>query len=360
MYNYKEHLFVNRLFRILTYLVYSFVLLELISSLFMLTTPGKKMLIGLGKINCDIHWRMRWELQQKEKIKQNYYAYDIYDSHRGWALKPNMVNVQMNEDKIINSNSKGIRGTTEYQYGKAKKKRILILGDSFTFGEEVNDNETYSYYLQEMLPFTEVINFGVHGYGHDQMLIYFMEEGIKYKPDIVVLGFVDLDMERNTLKFRDYAKPKYELEEGKLIIKNYPVPSPNTLNNRWFRSRSIDLIDIVHHGLRSKTGLEKGEAEEMTSGILDEMVKQIRGIGALPIFVHLPVGKQIISNKEDTYLYKYCHNRSICYKSVFPYFKEANLLGEKNDITKHWSAREHNIAAKAIKEIINRDPIINK
>jgi hypothetical protein len=42
----------------------------------------------------------------------------------------------------------------------------LILGDSFTFGDEVSDNETYSYYLQQMLPHTEVINMGVHGYGH--------------------------------------------------------------------------------------------------------------------------------------------------------------------------------------------------
>jgi hypothetical protein len=41
-----------------------------------------------------------------------------------------------------------------------------------------------------MLPHTEVINMGVHGYGHDQMLILFGEEGVKYEPDIVILGFL--------------------------------------------------------------------------------------------------------------------------------------------------------------------------
>jgi hypothetical protein len=34
----------------------------------------------------------------------------------------------------------------------------LILGDSFTFGDEVSDDETYSAHLQAMLPHTEIIN----------------------------------------------------------------------------------------------------------------------------------------------------------------------------------------------------------
>ena len=53
-----------------------------------------------------------------------------------------------------------------------------MLGDSFTFGEDVGDDETYSHHLEQLLPGTEVINLGVHGYGHDQMLIYLREEGI--------------------------------------------------------------------------------------------------------------------------------------------------------------------------------------
>ena len=56
-----------------------------------------------------------------------------------------------------------------------------------------------------MLPQAEIINMGVHGYGHDQMLIFLKEEGIKYKPDIVLLGFLHMDMFRNMLDFRDFS-----------------------------------------------------------------------------------------------------------------------------------------------------------
>ncbi len=55
----------------------------------------------------------------------------------------------------------------------------MVLADSFTFGDEVSDDETYSSYLQQALPGAENINLGVHGYGHDQMLILLMEDGIK-------------------------------------------------------------------------------------------------------------------------------------------------------------------------------------
>src|SRR5262245_47270071 len=104
--------------------------------------------------------------------------------------------------------------------------RIVVLGDSFTFGEEVSDTETYPHLLQELLPTVEVINLGVHGYGHDQMLVLFREEGSKYEPSLVVLGFVASDMERNLMGFRDYAKPRFVVTGGELRLVGTPVPHP--------------------------------------------------------------------------------------------------------------------------------------
>jgi hypothetical protein len=338
---------------LLTYLVCLFVFLELTSTFFLLTPFGKKRLIGLGRINCDAAWRIRWEMVHVDKLKENAYPTDIFDPHRGWSVKPNLVDMRMCGGKTLNTNSKGIRGTNEYEYGKAEKKRILILGDSFTFGEEVNDNESYSSYLQEMLPLAEVINFGVHGYGHDQMLIYLKEEGIKYKPDIVILGFVDLDMLRNILEFRDYSKPKYELSDGKLILKNYPVPTPeNFLKKKTLRPRFIELLTIIYHGFRKKIGWEKKQAEEVTTAILDEMVMQIKNMGAIPLFVHLPVNEQMTRLEEELYLRNYCRNRDVWYESLHPHFLSEVRRGTAFDITKHWSAKEHYITAEAIKKAI--------
>ncbi len=158
------------------------------------------------------------------------FAYDVYDSTRGWAVKPGLRDLLVLSSMTVNSNSRGIRGKTEYNYARqAGKHRIVTLGDSFTFGDEVSNNETYSYYLGSLLPDTEVLNLGVHGYGHDQMLLYLKEEGVKYSPDVVILGYVSIDPPRNLLSFRDFAKPKFELAPGGLRLTHVPVPTPESV-----------------------------------------------------------------------------------------------------------------------------------
>lgn len=98
-----------------------------------------------------------------------------------------------------------------------------------------------------MLPHTEVINLGVHGYGHDQMLILLKEEGVKYEPDIVILGFMPIDMSRNLLKFRDFAKPRFILKGGKLKFTGSPVPRPeDILRWDWARIFGPEWKGAVH------------------------------------------------------------------------------------------------------------------
>jgi hypothetical protein len=144
--------------------------------------------------NEEYTYRRNWVNEHQKFRMEAYYTFDMYDLSKGWIPKPNLKDVKAFDNKTLNTNSKGLRGKKDFPYTKDKEKlRILILGDSFTFGDEVSDDETYASYLQEMLPHVEVINMGVHGYGHDQMLLLFKEEGVKYDPDIVILGFVALD-----------------------------------------------------------------------------------------------------------------------------------------------------------------------
>ena len=79
------------------------------------------------------------------------------------------------------------------------KPRILALGDSCTFGLGVNDDKTWPVQLQSLLDAkgldAEVINGGVPGYTSYQGLRFLETQGLKMKPDIVVVcfGFNDSD-----------------------------------------------------------------------------------------------------------------------------------------------------------------------
>ena len=66
------------------------------------------------------------------------------------------------------ANSRGHRGISEQPFQKEKgNKKILGLGDSFTFGVGVEDNETYlaimETELRDSLPGMQTINGGVAG-----------------------------------------------------------------------------------------------------------------------------------------------------------------------------------------------------
>ena len=169
--------------------------------------------------------------------------------------------------KFVNTNAKGLRGKTEYEYARtAGKQRILILGDSFTFGTDVSDDETYSHYLESALPNTEVLNLGVQGYGQDQMLLYLKEEAVKYHPDIVVLGFAFMDTDRNLWKFFAFAKPKFQLAPDGLKLTNVPVPTPEqVLAEEPYRSKALDFAIILREKIRSLLGINEREAKELTN-----------------------------------------------------------------------------------------------
>ncbi len=346
-----KKLITSKLLIILVYCAGALIFFEIVTRLGLSADFLFKKIIGEDDASRRLGWIRRHRGHTGDK-----YVFDAYDPSKGWALKPNIRNMVMHGWKILNSNSKGIRGVEEYGYNKPPDRlRILVLGDSFAFGEEVSDNETFPSYLQRMLPGTEVINLGIHGYGHDQMLIYLKEEGVRYHPDIVILGFVYGDMKRNLMEFRDYSKPKFELVNGELKLTNVPVPLPESfLKNEFYRPKFYDLLTILYHKSMLHFGVEQKRTEVITAAILDEIVKTIKSVHAVPVFTYLPYNLEMENADEKTtakeeYFFNYCNGRDVCCVSLRPYFAANRKKGVVFKTDGHWDARGHLIAAEGIK-----------
>jgi hypothetical protein len=73
------------------------------------------------------------------------------------------------------------------------RKEVWLVGDSFTMGWAVADNETFAWRLQERRPDLHVSNFGVGGYGTLQSLIVLEElfASDRPRPQWVIYGFID-------------------------------------------------------------------------------------------------------------------------------------------------------------------------
>jgi hypothetical protein len=74
-------------------------------------------------------------------------------------------------------------------------KKILALGDSFTIGGEVNDEETWPFYLEVLLGLP-VLNSGVSRYGLDQMILKLEKELPSVRPSHVILSITPFNIYR--------------------------------------------------------------------------------------------------------------------------------------------------------------------
>src|SRR5262245_44540905 len=82
----------------------------------------------------------------------------------------------------------------------AFQRRIWIFGCSYTHGWSLNDEQTYPWLVQQRMPDSEIVNFGVGGYGTLQSYLQFREALAKRPaPALAVLAYASFHDARNTL-----------------------------------------------------------------------------------------------------------------------------------------------------------------
>jgi lysophospholipase L1-like esterase len=127
-----------------------------------------------------------------------------HDPYTGFATAPNLLfHFTANDlDFTFDTNDRGLRGRQPVPAKASGEYRILVLGDSFTFGIGVESDQTFSALLQRRLeagakrPVT-VINAGTNSYGTAQELQFLKHYGIAMLPDLVIVAYYENDMSDN-------------------------------------------------------------------------------------------------------------------------------------------------------------------
>lgn len=197
--------------------------------------------LGMGELMA------RMFLKDQIVLFPRYHAAADYGEYRLRRLRPNTEFWHTSRDgswKFV-INARGFRDAREIDYQKpAGILRILVLGDSNTEGFEVRQDQTYAAILERYLARrgvqAEVMNTGVSGFGTAEELIFLEQEGLKYHPDVVVLGFFANDFEDNL------RTGLFQVADGKLSVqkKDYTpgVALLSVLNSvpllRWLSENS--------------------------------------------------------------------------------------------------------------------------
>jgi hypothetical protein len=139
----------------------------------------------------------------------------ISDDLLGHVPNPRVQSRLGNLIQTIDSDGLRYNGETPPPGGPA----ILAVGDSYTYGEEVNDSETWPAHLQQLTG-RRVLNGGVTGYGFDQIVLRAEQLADRYSPSVIIVSFIEDNLKRaeiSTLWWRN--KPWFAMENGQLVYK---------------------------------------------------------------------------------------------------------------------------------------------
>lgn len=173
-----------------------------------------------------------------------------YDEQLGWIPKPGDYSDSNYWGTSLRVLEHGIRanGATNRVDGKPV---ILAVGDSFTFGSQVGDEDTWPAAL-ERLTGARVVNGGVFAYGLDQAVLRAEQLIETVRPDILMVSFIADNVNRCERKIRTgAAKPYFDVQDGHLTLRNVPVPRVDTSKRSlgWFR-RTFGYSYLVDAAMR--------------------------------------------------------------------------------------------------------------
>jgi hypothetical protein len=156
----------------------------------------------------------------------------VADADLGWRMRPHHTFAWDSEEwkSSYRSNGDGFRSDREFDPSDRRPK-IVLVGDSFTFGSFVEYADTFGARIEESLSGPLVYNLGMPGYGIDQIWMSVRHVALRLHPSLVVMGFIDDDFDRSLSAFRigeGFNKPTFVLDHGKLRPRT-PVDTPGWL-----------------------------------------------------------------------------------------------------------------------------------
>ncbi|MBM4268439.1 MAG: hypothetical protein FJ144_17815 [Deltaproteobacteria bacterium] len=238
-----------------------------------------------------------------------------FDSALGWTKEPGAsIRRHTGEfDVTLRTNSRGLREHESVTYeNPSGRKRVLVVGDSFTLGYTVEEPDTIPSLLESQLRDegrdVEVLNGGTEGWSTDQEALWLAREGKRYDPDVVVLQMYENDIFWNGQDgYLRYPKPR--LPAGGAIDPARLPPLADPGLQRWWVRRTA-LGSLVHKllwpeavpllpgprplpaewGPRLEDG---GPGWSETAAALSTFAATAREIGAAPLVLVIPDKAQI-------------------------------------------------------------------
>ena len=230
----------------------------------------------------------------------------------------------------VSINSLGYR-QGEFDLERGAEQRVLVVGDSFTFGFGVEERDGYVQVMERTLneqasPPVETINAGVPAWWTDAYYVYLKTRGLALNPNVVVLGlFMGNDIDARDARYAiwpevdDEGLPLAVTSERVRIEDGHRVRSkrrarwkiPVLRNSHLFQllySSGKNIGRLFSPKVQASTLYESTYSEE-TEAIITKVQKLIlgmaedtHGIGAQFVVAMIPERQQVYPGRKSAAL----------------------------------------------------------
>ena len=306
-----------------------------------------------------------------------------YDARLGWKGTPNAETIFCTQNARVSivHNEAGWRDVREAERTPGTPAAVF-LGDSFTWGYDVEYEQAFVNRLRAMDDRYEFYNFGHRGYGTDQALLHF-EAWTHSRPlGPVFLMFYENDLADNAFDIRSSKnKPRFKLVDDELALTNVPVPPNKSVWKKaaqsgptaapTLRGRLRVILFKCHllHALHRRFFHEEQRYDEatvradampedawrVTAKLIDRIHRLTRERGGWLCLVRIPSKGEMLQPDEyaeyGTNLRAIAETSGIDYIDLYPVLKATPLRTYFRDGI-HWTAHGHEVVAEALRKYL--------
>lgn len=244
----------------------------------------------------------------------------VADPLLGWTAGPD----RKSHDGLYYTSAEGIRspGPGISFTAQPRKRRIALIGDSYTFSMDVPWEDSWAHHLQlQAGSDTQVLNFGIDGYGIDQAYLRYRRDVRPWRPDVVIFGLVQHDLTRTLAVYPflsfgwgfPFAKPRFRLTGDGVELLNTPLISPQeivaqlrlahlpyveydrgyqTSDWRWRHDSAPLIVRLFQTAIRRLPPPDVRVSEATATAISGRLLRQFRAEalreGTVPYIVYFP------------------------------------------------------------------------
>ncbi|MGI9305288.1 MAG: SGNH/GDSL hydrolase family protein [Gammaproteobacteria bacterium] len=305
----------------------------------------------------------------------------VLDDTLGWRHASGREKTFINEygeSVLVRQNSYGFRGPERPRRSSSGSFRVLVLGDSFTEGVQVSEEQLFTAILETRMENTEVLNAGVGGYGTVQQYLLLETEGTSFEPDVVLLMFYENDLSDNCLSHSPGFGPRPYAQSAaggieivrELVAERFqrfilPVPFAltlnkhsylyNFLNNRIYQMIKADeLRTLLQEDMKAA---ERCPQHLILAELLTRMREHAEAAHAAFVVALIPSQDSALAGRSeiDERVLTLCAERVIDCHSLLSAFSSVAGGAElyfPRDI--HWTAAGHAQAAQELELVLSK------